>query len=175
MDTKSLADLAIPRWEQLPDLDLYMDQVLSYINGKLEPLALGDEKAILTSSMVNNYVKTNIVKPPVKKHYKRYHMAYLIVVMLMKRCYSLSEISQLIQVYSNIEDPDRVSHDYNKFISIFESCLKEMLETGCCTAAFMDNPSPEQLLMINVIRTLCCKIWVQNLLKEEKRLPPEDR
>lgn len=165
MENHALKELSIPRWEELPDLDLYMDQVLSYINARLEPLSIGEEKTVLTSSMVNNYVKTNIVKPPVKKHYKRYHLAYLFVVMLMKRCFSLSEISRLIRVYSNIEDPERVSRDYNKFITVFESCLREMLETGHSDTEFIADPTLEQQIMINVIRTLCSKIWVQYSLR----------
>ncbi len=165
MENRELKELAIPRWEELPDLDLYMDQVLSYINSRLEPLSIGEDRTVLTSSMVNNYVKTNIVKPPVKKHYKRYHLAYLFVVMLMKRCYSLQEISRLIQVYSNIEDPGRVSRDYNKFVSVFETCLQQMLESGRCDTEFIEDPSLEQQIMLNVIRTLCSKIWVQNSLR----------
>lgn len=162
----ALSTLHIPRWEELPDLDLYMDQVLSYLNSRLEPLGLGDDKARLTASMVNNYVKTSIVKPPVKKHYKRYHLAYLIVVMLMKRCYSLSEIGELIRIYSDIEDPGRISRDYNKFVSVFESCLQQTLMHGMDARSYFEDPTEDQILMVDVIRTLACKIYAQVILHQ---------
>lgn len=159
-------ELHVPRWEELPDLDLYMDQVLNYINGKLEALQPEDKKPILTSSMVNNYVKTSIVKPPVKKHYKRYHLAFLFVVVLMKWCYSLTEISDLISIYSDVQDPERVAQDYNKFVSVFESCLQEVFASGGVTQSYFEDPTMAQLLMSNVIRAVCCKIYVQAQIEE---------
>ena len=168
MENHALKELAIPRWEELPDLDLYMDQVLSYINARLEPLSIGEEKTVLTSSMVNNYVKTNIVKPPVKKHYKRYHLAYLFVVMLMKRCFSLSEIGDLIRIYSDIENPERIARDYNKFVSVFESSLRRTLKEGSDSQIYFEKPNPEQILMLSVIHTLTSKIYAQVGIQEHK-------
>lgn len=155
-----LKNLHIPRWEELPNLPLYMDQVLLYLNDCLEPLNFGNDKPALTSSMVNNYVKSTIIKKPEKKQYKTYHLAFLMVVLLMKRCYSLSEIQDLIRIYSDIEHPDdRISHDYNSFVSVFEDCLKEVLETAKSSREYYENPSPEQLLMVDVIRTIACKVY----------------
>ena len=168
MEDHALKELSIPRWEELPDLDLYMDQVLSYINSRLEPLSIGEEKTVLTSSMVNNYVKTNIVKPPVKKHYKRYHLAYLFVVMLMKRCFSLSEIGDLIRIYSDIENPERIARDYNKFVSVFESSLRRTLKEGSDSQIYFEKPNPEQILMLSVIHTLTSKIYAQAGIQEHK-------
>lgn len=168
MENHALKELSIPRWEELPDLDLYMDQVLSYINSRLEPLSIGEEKTVLTSSMVNNYVKTNIVKPPVKKHYKRYHLAYLFVVMLMKRCFSLSEIGDLIRIYSDIENPERIARDYNKFVSVFESSLRRTLKEGSDSQIYFEKPNPEQILMLSVIHTLTSKIYAQAGIQEHK-------
>ena len=67
----------LPTWEELPDLELYMDQVVSlvirYVN--LQPhSALKD--SILTASAVNNYVRLKLIPPPVKKRYSRIHLAY---------------------------------------------------------------------------------------------------
>lgn len=59
-----------PKWDDLPDFDLYMDQVLFYINTHLQDLYfdLSPDDKIITSNMVNNYVKNSIVKPPIRKH-----------------------------------------------------------------------------------------------------------
>lgn len=100
-----------PRWNELPGIPLYMDQVVLFLNQALDPIQFEDSRPLLTSSMVNNYVKNSIVKAPVKKQYRPYHLAYLLVVCALKRCYSLSEISTLIQMYSDISDPDRIEKD----------------------------------------------------------------
>ena len=78
----------LPTWEELPDLELYMDQVVSlvirYVN--LQPhSALKD--SILTASAVNNYVRLKLIPPPVKKRYSRIHLAYLIVICCLKGVY----------------------------------------------------------------------------------------
>ena len=101
---KSLISFKLPRWKDLPDFDIYMDQVIFYINQELSPLFF--EEKVITSNMVNNYVKNSIVKPPIKKHYKRYHLAFLIVVCILKRCYSLAEISKLIEIQNDMEHSD---------------------------------------------------------------------
>ena len=75
----SLGQRKLPRWDELPDLDLYMDQVLSLIHRYLGPEESPDGKG-LTSSMVNHYVKMHIMPPPEKKKYNRIHLAYLIAI-----------------------------------------------------------------------------------------------
>ena len=66
----------IPRWKELPNIDLYMDQVLNYIETSLKDYIKSDEKFI-TKTMINNYVKQGIIDPPVNKKYNRLHIAEL--------------------------------------------------------------------------------------------------
>ena len=163
-----------PRWNELPGIPLYMDQVVLFLNQALDPIQFEDSRPLLTSSMVNNYVKNSIVKAPVKKQYRPYHLAYLLVVCALKRCYSLSEISTLIQMYSDISDPDRIEKDYNKFISVFEDSIKDVFETGTCRKEYFENPSPQQQLMVNVIRTLAYKIFSEYEVLEYRQNHPEN-
>ena len=79
--------------------------------------------------MVNNYVKNSILHPPVKKHYKKYHVAFLIVVVILKQCYSLTEISQMIQIYWDMND-QRINLHYDTFIRYFTNFLHEIMTTG---------------------------------------------
>ena len=80
-----------PRWEELPDLGLYMDQVLIVTEGALRPLFPHDP-VILTSTMVNNYVKQQVLAPSEKKKYRREHLAALIAITVLKRVLSVAEI-----------------------------------------------------------------------------------
>ena len=70
-----IKNLHIPRWSELPEIDLYMDQVVTLINSKLVPFIYNEtkdgESQIITKTMINNYVKNNLVEPPVKKQYSK--------------------------------------------------------------------------------------------------------
>lgn len=85
-----------PRYEELPAIDLYMDQVLCVIEDVLKAFSMGEK--VLTASMVNNYVKQRIVSPPVNKKYSRKHMAYLLAVCILKKVFSISEICRMITI-----------------------------------------------------------------------------
>ena len=90
--TKTEAPLraGLPAWDQLPDIELYMDQVIA-----LMTRFLGAEA--LTASMVNNYVKTGLIPAPVKKRYTREHLAYLTIVCSLKAVMPLSSIRVLLE------------------------------------------------------------------------------
>ena len=68
-------------YEKLPDIDLYMDQVLSFINDRTRYLSRNpNEDKLFTKTMINNYAKTKILPPPVKKKYSREHVLMLIFI-----------------------------------------------------------------------------------------------
>ena len=78
---ESFKSYSLPLWSEFPDIELYMDQVISLLTKYLEIYyrAIGTEKFI-TPSMINNYVKLKIIPSPEKKKYSRKHLAYLIIV-----------------------------------------------------------------------------------------------
>ena len=110
-----------PRWEELPDMDLYMDQVVTLLNEYLKPFHAKDQEKMVTSTMINNYVKHGIVSPPVKKKYTKNHVAYLMVVCILKMVYRMDEISKLIRVQIYKYPIDQA---YNYFCAELECCLK---------------------------------------------------
>lgn len=65
---KEIETATLPRWEELPDIELYMDQVISLVGKYLTPILPKQEQALLTKSMVNNYVKLELIPAPVKKN-----------------------------------------------------------------------------------------------------------
>ena len=87
----------ISRWEEIPDFPLYIDQVVSIIEKSLSFLK-NDNDAIITKTMINNYVKHKLVKAPTKKKYEREQIAYFTLICLLKSVFSLDEISKLIQL-----------------------------------------------------------------------------
>ncbi|MGI6212225.1 MAG: DUF1836 domain-containing protein [Anaerovoracaceae bacterium] len=84
-------------WDRIPDIDLYMDQVIAYLKrqhiGFLPEV--GDEQ--LTSSMINNYIKSGVMPRAHGKRYDREHIGYLTAIALLKQVFSVSETGDLLK------------------------------------------------------------------------------
>lgn len=156
---EELLNFKCPRWQDLPDFDIYMDQVIFYINQQLSALNISDGDKPITSSMVNNYVKNSIVKPPIKKHYKRYHLAFLIVVTILKRVYSLGEISQMITIQTKMKNSN-LEAAYDTFAEYFETTLHDILANDGISSISKDT-NPYQTLLMNIIQSVALKIYAQ--------------
>ena len=66
--------LKLPRWEELPAIDLYIDQVVSLLNEWLDFIPRSTDEQVITKTMINNYVKHGLVEAPKKKKYTRYYI-----------------------------------------------------------------------------------------------------
>lgn len=86
----------LPQWDQLPQLELYMDQVIILLKQYLSPLHHGDEDKAITASIINNYVRMKVMPPPVKKKYSRVHIACLIIICTLKQSLSISCIQRIL-------------------------------------------------------------------------------
>ena len=157
---EKLKEIKLPRWHDLPDFDIYMDQVVNYINLHLDILNFSDDDRSITPSMVNNYVKNSIVKAPIKKHYKKYHLAYLIVVMILKRVYSLSDISKMIEIQTKMEESN-LELAYDTFGLYFEKCLHCVITNGNLESLDIDVQNEYQSLLLNVVESVALKIYAE--------------
>jgi DNA-binding transcriptional MerR regulator len=81
--------------EQIPDIDLYMDQVTTFMEEHLKDTRRYPEDKVLTKTMINNYAKNNLLPPPVKKKYSKDHMLMLIFIYYFKNLLSFSDIETL--------------------------------------------------------------------------------
>ena len=111
---EQLTNYSLPSWEHLPDLELYMDQVISLIEKylKIYIKVTGSER-LITSSMINNYVKLSIIPAPNKKKYSRIHLAYLLIICTLKQTLNMATIQKIIPVDLNEAE---VKDTYNSFI-----------------------------------------------------------
>lgn len=92
---EALVNLHFPRWNELPEFELYMDQVIALAEKYLSVLS-PDNKGILTPSMINNYVKSGVLPPPTNKKYNRTHLAMLMIICAAKTVLEISVISDVI-------------------------------------------------------------------------------
>ena len=96
----SLRGFRLPRYHEIPDVGLFLEQVAKYISSFLEPL--GD--ITVTGSMISNYVKKGLVDNPVKKQYYRDQIAYLIFISMAKNVLSLEDIQLFIEIQKKTYD-----------------------------------------------------------------------
>lgn len=102
----------LPDWDSLPQLDLYMDQVILLLNRYLAPMERDGEEKGVTASIINNYVRMKVMPPPVKKRYSRVHLAYLIIICTLKQSLSISSIQRLLPPDHGEEDARRLYTDF---------------------------------------------------------------
>ncbi len=168
MDNKDLISInnfRIPRWNELPNVDLYLDQVVKLINSCLSPYILNNEceTELLTKTMINNYVKNNLIDAPIKKQYSKVQLAKLFVICVLKQVYSMQDIKNLINI-ALIDSTIQTAYD--KFCNLFEEAL-------LCTYTrkdFIDkNSSSDNLYLLKSVLLSCSyKIYVENITSLKK-------
>ena len=115
-----LKDYQTPGWDALPDLDLYMDQVITYLERQMRVFAQDEEDRLITSSMINNYVKHGLIPRPVKKKYTREHLFYLLVISMLKQVLPITDISNIIRHQADLMEMEEL---YNSFSAIQDETL----------------------------------------------------
>ncbi len=81
---------------QIPDIELYMDQVTTFINDNLSHLKRNDDDRILTKTMINNYTKSGVLMPPKNKKYSKRHIILLILIYNLKQILSINDIRTIL-------------------------------------------------------------------------------
>lgn len=118
-----LHDYRLPSWEDIPDLGLYMEQVLALLRQYLDylPPELKDEQFI-TAATINNYVRNRFMPEPCRKKYYRVHIAYLIMICTLKQTLSIATLHSMIpvglseqevrEIYSAYAEKHRLAAEY---------------------------------------------------------------
>lgn len=154
------------RYSELPNIPLYKDQVIIFIEEALSNLNINKEEKILTPTMLNNYVKQKVLIPPINKKYNRNHLAYLIVLCILKQVFSISEISELIKVQIKtcpIED----AYDY--FCLELENAIKFIfVSNGGGQESSAENITKESELVRAAVLAVVNKVYIQKFLLESK-------
>ena len=123
---KYLEEFNLPSWNEIPDIGLYMEQVIILLKEYLDylPPELKDEQ-IITAATINNYVRTRIMPEPVKKRYYRQHIAYLVMICTMKQILPIAVISKIIPM--NITE-DEVKRIYDRYSEMHKKTIKYFLK-----------------------------------------------
>mgnify|MGYP002607345599 FL=1 len=92
-----LGNLSHVKADEIPDIDLYMDQVTTFMDSHLKDMRRHPGDKVLTKTMINNYAKNNLLPPPVKKKYSKDHMLMLVFIYYFKNLLSFSDIEELFR------------------------------------------------------------------------------
>lgn len=82
--------------EDIPSIDLYMDQITTFMDSQLASSKRHEDDKILTKTMINNYAKNNLLPPPEKKKYTKEHVLTLIFIYYFKNILSISDIQGIL-------------------------------------------------------------------------------
>lgn len=112
----AILEFRMPRYREIPNVGLYLEQTIKYINETLAPLDVQ-----LTPSMLSNYVKQGYIKRPVKKQYDAEQIAYLIFIVLAKQTLSMDNIAALFALQ---RETNSLEDTYNLFCEELENMLQ---------------------------------------------------
>lgn len=123
----------------IPEIELYMDQITTLFENKLGHLKRNDKDAILTKTMINNYTKAKILLPPNKKKYSKDHIILLIMIYNLKQVLSINDIEMLFSFVNEQQKNDEkvlnIEEIYRGFLDIkqkevegFDSIINDRLE-----------------------------------------------
>ena len=121
-----------PKWSDLPELELYLDQVLLYVNQVCSSAISQNDKG-LTASMVNNYVKHGYVDKPVKKKYQRQQVARLIAITTLKTVFSIQEIADTLNSLHDAAPSDQLYDDFVAYMNDEKSDVFPIIARSCQT------------------------------------------
>ncbi len=158
---KEIEAFHLPRWKELPNIDLYIDQLVSLLEQYLSGYIKNDnekEDKIITKTMINNYVKHGVLKPPVNKKYNREHMASLFVIFTLKQVYSMNDIKKLISLAIATSSAEQA---YNRFCSELEKAIR--LTFAKKNYKKDSDLSHEQYILRNVVQSFANKLYVQRI------------
>ena len=164
--------------EDLPNIDLYMDQVTTFMEDQLASTKRHDDDKILTKTMINNYAKNNLLPSPEKKRYSKEHLLVLIFIYYFKNILSISDIQTLLgpltdKYFKSMDDMD-LTAIYNEVFSMekgqIESLQKELLERYEIAQGTFENAPEEDrdfLKLFSFICLLSFDVYVKKMLIEQ--------
>lgn len=175
---ESLARIDYVKPSQIPDIDLYMDQVTTFMDTQLKTSKRYEEDKILTKTMINNYAKNNLLPPQDKKKYSKEHVLLLIFIYYFKNLLSIKDIETLLTPLTKKYFEGSAGLDMTKVYEEVFSLEKERLSalTEDIVASYQsagktfenqESPDREFLQLFSFICTLSFDVYIKKQLIEK--------
>jgi len=167
------------RSEDIPNIDLYMDQVTTFMEQHMRATTRNpEEDKILTKTMINNYAKNDLLPPPVKKKYSKEHVLVLIFIYYFKGILSIGDIQELLEPltgkYFHGDSGLKMEDIYDEVFSLekvkveaLKEDVKKMYEASTDTFHDAAKEDQEFLQRFSFICMLSYDVYVKKLLIEK--------
>lgn len=149
----AIRQFRLPRYSELPDVGLYLEQTTKYINSFLAPLGCLE----ITASMISNYVKKGLIPKPAKKQYFAEHLSYLLFVAVVKQLISMEDILLLIRM-QNASYGLQTAYDY--FCCEFENAIHFLFGVKETMEAYGETESEEKELLKGLLYSAAHLIYM---------------
>ena len=165
--------------EDIPDIDLYMDQVTTFMDSRLKNTTRHpDEDKVLTKTMINNYAKNDLLPPPIKKKYSKEHVLLLIFIYYYKGLLSINDIQTLLSPitkdFFGKEGQMDLAAVYEEIFRLEKPEVERMkqdvlakFETAQKTFADVDDEKRQELQLFTFIGLLGFDVYVKKLMIEK--------
>ena len=172
--------------DDLPNIDLYMDQVTTYLNNKFIATKRHEDDKLLTKTMINNYAKSRLLPAPEKKKYSKDHIIILTMIYFFKNVISINDVtkilSPLIEKYFHNEDMPmkNIVNNFLEYINNQNLANPTSIESGCSETIFDDidsnDDNKEYLHTLSIISSLSYDMFIRKIMIEKliDSLPDEN-
>lgn len=135
----------LPAWEDIPNIGLYMEQVILLLRHYLDylPPELKEEEELVTAAAIHNYVRTRVMPEPVKKRYYRVHLAYLLIICTLKQGLSLALIQKVIPLGLSEEEVRDIYHSYASHHRATTQYFTQQVRASA--SLILEHPQPDKI------------------------------
>jgi len=154
----SIRDFRLPRYTEIPNVGLYLEQATKYVCEYLAPLG----EFSLTPSMISNYVKKGLIANPVKKQYGREQIAYLFFIAVAKSVLSLDALTGFIKLQQQTYTLPKA---YDYFCEEFENLLQFTFELKDTMESVGEDTTDEKRLLYTCIVAAVQKVYLEKCLE----------
>lgn len=151
---KGIEDFRLPKYNEIPNVGLYLEQTAKYISESLAPIFSN----AITGSMISNYVKKGLVSNPIKKQYDREQIAYLIFIAVVKNVLSMDDIKLCIEIQKKSYKSVTA---YNYFSEELETLISYVFGVKPIPESDNIEFTQEKRMLRNIIITVAHKIYLE--------------
>ena len=174
----SISRIDYVKSSDIPNIDLYMDQVTSFMEKELKSTKRNDDDKVLTKTMINNYAKNDLLPAPVKKKYSKEHLLLLTFIYYFKNIISMKDIETLLKPitenYFQSEGDINIARIYDEVCAfekertkLLQKDIELMYNNSMETFSAVDVENRDYLQFFSFICSLSLDVYVKQLLIEK--------
>lgn len=188
---ESISRISYIKPEEIPEIDLYMDQVTTFMESHLSSSRRHEGDKILTKTMINNYAKNNLLPPPVKKKYSKEHLLMLTFIYYLKNILCINDIQTLLdpisEKYFSGDGSMDMTELYNEIMNLelkqIEPLAKDVTRKYKLACSSFENATEEEQDFLRKFSFICMlsfdvyvkKQVIEKIIDDMADSQPEDK